>query len=396
MKTVLYITYDGLTDALGQSQVLAYLTRLSQQDMRIIILSYEKIEKLENGKRDIEGAISGKNIIWVPLSYTKKPPVISTYLDIVRGKAKASKLFREYNFSIVHCRGYIAAIIGLFLQKKFGVKFIFDMRGWWPDEKLEAGFWDKKTYKPVYHYFKKLEKTFFNKADFIVSLTEAGKKEIISQNPVLSNKIGVIPTCVDFTLFKPYNGVVRDKIRAELQIPDEVKVLIYSGSLGGNYDTNVILKIFEIFSVRFPKSHLLLLSKDKLPDNEIASIKRSKDITITSSPFNKVSDYLMAGDAGLIIYKPAFSVIGRSPTKLGEYWASGLPVISLTGIGDLEALYNNYESGGILLQPDLSDIDAKMQELSFPDRNQLRENAKDYYDVERGVAFYHGVYNKVL
>lgn len=382
-----------MTDALGQSQILPYLTRLSQQDVQIIILSFEKKEKFEKGKIDIEEIISNKNIIWVPLTYTKKPPVVSTLLDIKKGKGQAAKIYQQYKYSIVHCRGYVAALIGLYLKNKFGVKFIFDMRGWWADEKLESGFWSKKIYQPVYQYVKKLEKIFFNKADFIVSLTEAGKREIVRQQLAPEEKIGVIPTCVDFTIFKPFNIETRAAVRTQLNIPQDAKVLIYSGSLGGNYDMGMIMEIFESFSNRFPGSYLLILSKDVLPDNELAALKSKGNIIITNAPFKKVTDYLMAGDAGLIIYKPAFSVIGRSPTKLGEYWASGLPAISLKGIGDLDSLCERYDSGDILLNADLSDIETKIYELSFLDKDQLRINAKNYYDVERGVAFYYNIYN---
>lgn len=396
MKTILYITYDGLTDALGQSQVLPYLTRLSQRQIKVIIISFEKQEKFEKNRNEIKALIRNFNIEWIPLSYTKNPPVLSTCIDILKGRRLAFKLYRKYKFDIVHCRGYISAIIGLYLQKKFNVKFIFDMRGWWPDEKVEAGSWDKKIYKPVYHYFKDLERSFFKKADFIVSLTEAGKREIVKQQLALPDKVGVIPTCVDFTIFKPYDEAVRNKMREQLLIPNEAKVLLYSGSLGGNYDINTIFQVFKAFTTRFPDSYLLILSKDVLSEKDQASIKSRKNIRIISAPFTKVSDYLMAGDAALIIYKLAFSVIGRSPTKLGEYWATGLPVISLKGIGDLEALYTKYESGGVLLEYDFSDMDEKMRQLSFPDRNQLRANAKDYYDIQRGVNFYYDVYAALL
>ncbi len=396
MKKVLYITYDGLTDALGQSQVLSYLTRLASPEINISIISFEKMEKFEVGKKDIELQLEEKNIEWKPLKYTKNPPIFSTFSDIQKGKRTADHLYKQQPFSIVHCRGYISAIIGIYLKRKYGVKFIFDMRGWWADEKLESGFWSKPIYRPVYRYFKKLEKVFFGKADFVVSLTEAGKKEIIKQRLAQEEKVGVIPTCVDFSLFKPFNEPTRLKIRDELCISPTSKVLLYSGSLGGNYDINYIIKIFDSFSKQFQEAHLMILTKDILSKSEMETLSTNRKISITNSPFKKVSDYLMAGDVGLIIYKPSFSVIGRSPTKLGEYWATGLPVISFKGIGDLEELYNKYESGGVLLSPDLSKIDSEIKSLQFVPKEQLRQSAKLYFDVNRGVSFYKNVYELLV
>ncbi len=395
MKKVLYITYDGLTDALGQSQVLSYLTRLSSPEIKILIISFEKKKRSEDGGKETELILKEKDIEWNPLKYTKNPPIFSTYFDIQRGKATAVKIFKKQPFAIVHCRGYISAIIGLYLKKRYGVKFIFDMRGWWPDEKLESGFWNKPIYMPVYRYFKKLEKEFFSKADFVVSLTEAGKKEIIKQGLAKEVKIGVIPTCVDFSLFKPFNDETRVNIREELGIPLGAKVLLYSGSLGGNYDTNHIIRIFEAFSKQFQDAHLMILSKDTLSRAEMETLISNRKVTITNSPFNKVSDYLMAGDVALIIYKHSFSVIGRSPTKLGEYWATGLPVISIKKIGDLDDLYNKFESGGVLLNSDLSDCESEIKKLYFVDKAQLRQSAISYFDVDKGVNFYRNVYKSL-
>jgi hypothetical protein len=40
--TILYISYDGMTDPLGESQVIPYLEGLSKLGHRIYILSFEK------------------------------------------------------------------------------------------------------------------------------------------------------------------------------------------------------------------------------------------------------------------------------------------------------------------------------------------------------------------
>ena len=41
MKTCLYITYDGLLDPLGQSQILPYIKNLNNKGYEFIIISYE-------------------------------------------------------------------------------------------------------------------------------------------------------------------------------------------------------------------------------------------------------------------------------------------------------------------------------------------------------------------
>jgi len=52
-KTILYVTYDGLSDPVSQSQVLPYLEKLSQNGISYHILSFEKKERLAKNEDKI-------------------------------------------------------------------------------------------------------------------------------------------------------------------------------------------------------------------------------------------------------------------------------------------------------------------------------------------------------
>ena len=211
------------------------------------------------------------------------------------------------------------------------------MLGFWADEKKESGFRDNMIFTPVCNYFKKKEKEFFHQADYVVTLTNKGKEEIVTNFRALPDKIGVVPTCVDFGIFKAFDPSIKSRVRQQLNINQDANVLVYSGSIGGNYDMEIMLNIFLAYQKKVPKSSFLILSKDEIKD-QIADFKSKgiKSIEVLNLPFTSVSDYLIAADVGLIIYKLSYSTIGRSPTKLGEYWASGLPVITLKNIGDVD------------------------------------------------------------
>ncbi len=387
-----------MTDPLGQSQVLPYLLGLSKKGHQITLLSFEKEEKYTIYKQEIEALLKNTSIVWYPLKYTKKPPVLSTMIDIRKGKQLIKKLHKKNHFDIVHCRGYISMLLGMALKKK-GVKIIFDMRGWWPDEKLESGFWNKSYFIPVYKYFKKLEQKFFVESDFIVSLTHASKKEIIHQFNIPENKIGVIPTCVNFQVFKAFEVSIRNRIRNKYNIPIDSKVLLYSGSLGGNYDLSLFVKFFDAFNLAFPDSYFLILSntnKKAIEEYFIENTPNYKNIIIDSSSYSNVHEYIMAGDVGLILYGEGFSNIGRSPTKLGEYWASGLPIISLPKIGDVDSILS--KGGGVIAaSKTIENIKKAFEEIDYHiDKNTLRKKAIDYYSLDKGILFYLNSYKKLL
>src|SRR5215471_408324 len=137
-KKILYITYDGLTDPLGQSQILPYLKGLSSVGFKFTILSFEKKSRFEREKKTIDKLTSESGIEWVPLQFTSTPPLLSKLYDSYRMRKKAFELQRKNHFDMVHCRSYVAADAGLQLKKKFGIKFFFDMRGFWADEKKDG------------------------------------------------------------------------------------------------------------------------------------------------------------------------------------------------------------------------------------------------------------------
>ncbi|HWB62268.1 MAG TPA: hypothetical protein VG603_02070, partial [Chitinophagales bacterium] len=145
---VLYLSYDGMTDPLGQSQVIPYLEGLSKLGYSFTLISFEKAERYAKYRAEIEERLSKSNISWQPLSYTKKPPVLSTIWDVQRMKRKALALHRSKQFKIIHCRGYISALVGLAMKRELGVKFIFDMRGFYADERVDGGLWHLNN--PIY------------------------------------------------------------------------------------------------------------------------------------------------------------------------------------------------------------------------------------------------------
>lgn len=124
-------------------------------------------------------------------------------------------------------------------------------------------------------------------------------------------------------------------------------------------------------------------------------------IRITSCLYNEVGDYLMVGDVGMIMYNTGFSVIGRSPTKLGEYWASGLKCLSCEGIGDLTNLLKSYPKGGALVKGiNASEDEYKRSVKKVLKENvtkeELREYAINYFDLSTGVQRYKEIYDEIL
>ena len=44
---------------------------------------------------------------------------------------------------IVHARGYVPALIALALRATRGTRLLFDMRGFWADERVDGALWPR-------------------------------------------------------------------------------------------------------------------------------------------------------------------------------------------------------------------------------------------------------------
>lgn len=404
-KSVLYLSYDGMTDPLGQSQVLPYLRGLSKEGYTFHLISFEKEERLEKFRSTIQAICNEAGIIWLPLKYTKKPPLLSTVYDVQRMKRLAHYLNKEHAFSIVHCRSYIAALVGLGMKRKFDTKFLFDMRGFWADERVDGNIWNLSNpiFKTVYNYFKKKEIQFFLEADHIISLTDNGKKEIESWIELKKNppKIEVIPCCADLELFDPTKidpNAIEQK-RRELKLNDSDKIIGYVGSIGTWYMLSEMLDCFKVMKKTDPALKFLFVTGEN-PQNILDKAAQKSisvnDLIITSCLHQEVPLYISLFDVSIFFIRPTYSKKASSPTKQGEIMAMGIPLICNAGVGDTDQIVENYKAGIVLHELNEASY-SNITDPSFAfDRVSTIKGAKEFYGLEEGVKRYLKVYNGMI
>ena len=88
---VLYITYDGLLEPLGASQVIPYVLGLARRGYSIEVLSFEKPHDAEQA-RALADKLAEAGVAWCPLTYHRRPPIVSKAYDIL---AAAAFVWRE-------------------------------------------------------------------------------------------------------------------------------------------------------------------------------------------------------------------------------------------------------------------------------------------------------------
>jgi glycosyltransferase involved in cell wall biosynthesis len=404
VKKVLYITYDGLTDPLGQSQILPYLEGLSRYGYRFTILSFEKPDRFQKEKQIIEDLTARSSIEWVSLPFTSQPPLLSKFYDAIRMRSKAIELQRSRKFDMVHCRSYIAANVGLYLKKRFGVKFFFDMRGFWADEKKD-GSWNmaNPVFKRVYKYYKRKEAEYLQQADYIIALTKAGKKEMSSW-PVFNKNVPVevIPCCADMNHFSLTSPEQKMQGRQRLGIPPECLVLSYLGSIGTWYMLDEMLLFFKKVKAFYPAAKFLIVTPTPrtVIDHRINEMNLNKeDFLITQAARKEVPLIMKASDVNISFIRPVYSKISSSPTKLGEVLSMGIPVIVNSGVGDVREIVEGGEAGYVL--NGFSDRDFENAVQSIPRLLEkspagIRRAVQELYSLENGIQSYLTCYSRIL
>lgn len=403
--TILYISYDGMTDSLGQSQVLPYLTGLSGE-YAIHLISFEKKERFETFKSTIQTICDTNGITWHPLNYTKTPPVLSTIYDVRQMFRKAKQLDKEHAFTIVHCRSYISALVGLSFKLKKGKKFIFDMRGFYADERVDGGLWNLNNplFKQVYNYFKRKERAFLIHSDAIVSLTENGKKELLSWNlpSVTSEKITVIPCCVNTELFQSetIQEEAKNKLRLKLNLKQDDFVLGYVGSIGTWYMLPEMLDYFKVLLTEKPTAKFLFVTAES--PGQIVDLAEQKgidkqSIRIERCLHQEVPLYVSLFDQSIFFIVPSYSKKASSPTKQGELMAMGIPTICNVGVGDSDMIAQKYNAG-YLVESFTEEAYLKTVRLSLEtpfDSSLTRNGACNFYGLEQGIGKYRSIYKQL-
>ena len=407
MSRILYLSYDGMTDPLGQSQVLPYLSALAKRGYKITLISFEKEAKFRKGETLIRKICEAARISWQPLHYTAKPPVLSTLKDLYRLWKRVQTLQKNHPFQIVHCRSYLTGLIGLRLKNKYGTRFLFDMRGFWADERIEGGIWNPSNpvYAIIYRYFKSKETELLSGADHTISLTDTGKAIIqgwthLRLQPI---PITVIPCCVDVQHFDPATISSDQKValRKELDISPSSLVISYVGSLGTWYMLPEMLSFFGSWLKKHPDSLFICFTGDdpKLFWTEVKRLElpaekfRIKSVTRPEMPLHiSISDY------SVFFIRPVFSKKASSPTKQGEIMAMGVPLICNRGIGDSDRIVETWSAGCLVdafTELAYEQAIERLNRTQF-DRDRIRSGAISYFSLEQGVDRYEQVYLGLL
>ncbi len=363
-----------------------YLSRLSASGIRFIIITWEpalgyrqlwyaadeariRREVVQAGGRWI--GLRRRLVLWDLLCIW-----IVTFWVAVRGRAR-----------VLHARSDVAMAVAWSVAGCLGLRTVYDMRGFWADERLDGGLWREGLRDRA---IRALEGRWIRDADAVVVLTQAAADRIAHQCP--RGPVHVIPTCVDLQRFVP----------AQSRVPGVPKswMVAYSGSLGTWQSVEELGDLFRAVCRRSPGSRLVVLTPAPPEQWYPQLVARGVDGNCIVAEVNPSPETIAAriADAtvGVALYHRPRSAAGCCPIKVGEYLACGLPVVVSAGIGDCNSWIPERRVGVIVSSMWEGVVEQLEKLLEDPElSHRCRMAARELFDVADGARSYQQVYQQL-
>lgn len=168
-------------------------------------------------------------------------------------------------------------------------------------------------------------------ADKIICQSDKMKCHLVEKYGYKLDDICVFRCGVDINVFG-INDSARLAIRKSLNIADNDIVFVYAGGMHKWQNVGKALKYYLDFNSKYANSKMLVLTNDIEGLNQIIDEERldgiCSSLLVKSLPYSEVASYLNAADVSFLIRDNVVMNAVASPTKLAEYMACGLPVIS--------------------------------------------------------------------
>lgn len=225
------------------------------------------------------------------------------------------------------------------------------------------------------------ERYSINKADFIICQSDEMKHHL-ERKYGTHIKIGVYTCGVNCNVFK-WDKEERKEMRKKLGYNDNNIVFVYSGGMHAWQKVEDSVKVFINFHKTHKTARLLVLTKNQDEFFKILHKTENREITedtiVKSLGYNEVSKYLNASDIAFLLRDNHTMNAVASPTKLSEYMACGLPVIS----SSVSSKWLNELGTRYIFNVDKHDLIDLPLFLKSLNRDETAKYAKNYLSLEK-------------
>ncbi|KRQ87432.1 putative glycosyl transferase [Caloramator mitchellensis] len=365
-------------------------------DVTVFASSFDlktRTERLNEGERYRIEEINGVKFFWIR-TYPYKTNDYKRFLNMISFAVNSYRILSRLERPDVILASSVhpfTCISGYYLAKKFGARYIAEIRDLWPETLIDMGAMRKDSISAKVFYA--IEKFIYDKAEKIIVLLP-GAKDYINSVGNYGDKVEYIPNGV---VVKRYDEVLQKNEKSsrveEILIEHAGKLkAVYLGAMGPANALDVILNAAKILKDEGINNIDILLIGDGPEKEKLINMKNELGLENVSiyDPIKKYDvPFLLDGIDICLFNLKDLDVFkyGISPNKLFDYLCSAKPILfSCKAVNDIVKEAN----AGISIEPESPErFAAALKELANMDehkRRELGQNGRRYVEQNHDIS----------
>jgi glycosyltransferase involved in cell wall biosynthesis len=404
---VLYLTFDGVLQPLGFSQVARVVASLTTKGFDYHLLSVERTTDLADvvKTKRVNDVLSNAGARWSTVAVDLSGSVRKSAEALVRMTTAAISIVRRERVRLIHARGYQSAVVAWMVRAAIGTPYLFDARGCWIEERTD---WFSRA--PVYAAGKLAERQLYQDAVGVVTLTDLHARDVI--DGAFGKKeaalVATIPTCADYDAFRIHANRPAKPRTSPIPLPiqerlNEKTVLAIVGSLNRSYAGEATLDLARRACDIDPSAHLLILTQQGRAYRDLLERERfpERRYTLSAAGHEDMPAWMDWIDWGLLLLPDVAAKRGSMPTKLAEFFASGVRPIAHGCNAEMDAWVRRARSGVVLDALDEAAVAKAAEKIAsdhrpIDDLARARNVTEPHFSLGAGVERYASLLRRIV
>jgi glycosyltransferase involved in cell wall biosynthesis len=234
-------------------------------------------------------------------------------------------------------------LTAVFLARLKGAAWVMNVSDLWPDAVADSGLVQSGL---LLNTAWRLEKSLYQAADFVSSVTEGICKILLEKKGVPRSKILFLPIGVDTSLFQPRPP---DESLLDIWKLKGKSVFAYAGRIGHSQGLSLVLKAAERLRSRDDIAFVLLGDGPVKEDlrAESAELGLTNLLFVDPVPLSEMPRWWSITRGALVTLKDQPVHLSARPSKALPAMASGVPVV-FSGLGEMERIISNANAGMVV------------------------------------------------
>jgi hypothetical protein len=365
---VTYLAVDSIQEGVGSSQITPLILGLAKKGLIVCLITFEK----SRPPKEMFEMFSSAGVVWIAKEFGKT--------GVIGGLIRLNSLRKSVpNSKVLHARSDIPTVAAIWSNKDAPV--LWDIRSLWSDQRLQIRThgWNRLTARGA----RALENIAAKKSTAMSTLTAAVVPILEHRHKRIPIIREVIPTCVQTSRF------------LASPMPTGQITCLLSGTFNNYYDINRTKQILD----EIRKTVDLRTIWVRAGESPTERLGVGEDLII-SATHSEMPELVKESHFGIAICKQDDSdtLAAAVPTKIGEFLASGRPVIVSSGIGDLDWMLSGTATGLVIgesesLRSIPQQIIRLIEDPLTPTR--CRDLAMRHFDMEKSIDRYIEIYDRM-